>query len=338
MAAMEAARALGGDGRCSCSVSAPTSCGAPPPSFTKSAHIGFVIVARVGDVAAPCSGAAGCALGQYYLNLNVFGTAGGAEDPDPVFQLQTMYGAWRQGKVGHPDHVLSEVQASAQSLVADGQDALTVTVAPVDVDGTALAGLAATVSVQQVSGPPGMIPGGSLSIGGAAPFSFPVAAGTTAGTGRFAITVDDGTVKARLFPDLEVRVDPLAPLHCGFDEVSAMPAVDVPFVLNLGAGQASQPYVLLASAAGTSPGIALGGGVELPLVADAFTLLSFHAAGGPFLPGSAGVLDANGRATARLVAPPLALGFLVGGHLDWAAAILAPTPAATNAVGFDVVP
>src|SRR5262245_21046759 len=37
MAAMEAARALGGDGRCSCSESAPRSCGVPPPNFTKSA-------------------------------------------------------------------------------------------------------------------------------------------------------------------------------------------------------------------------------------------------------------------------------------------------------------
>ena len=49
MLAMEAARAFGGDGRCSCSPSAPTSCGSPPASFTKSADIGFMIVARIGD-------------------------------------------------------------------------------------------------------------------------------------------------------------------------------------------------------------------------------------------------------------------------------------------------
>ena len=36
MAAMQAARLMGGDGRCSCSAGVPTSCGAPPPSFTKS--------------------------------------------------------------------------------------------------------------------------------------------------------------------------------------------------------------------------------------------------------------------------------------------------------------
>lgn len=49
MAGMEAARALGGDGRCSCNVSNPTSCGSPPPTFTKSAHIAYMIVARAGD-------------------------------------------------------------------------------------------------------------------------------------------------------------------------------------------------------------------------------------------------------------------------------------------------
>ena len=48
MASMEAARLMGGDGRCSCP-GGVTSCGAPPPTFTKSAHIGYMIVARAGD-------------------------------------------------------------------------------------------------------------------------------------------------------------------------------------------------------------------------------------------------------------------------------------------------
>lgn len=49
MAAMQAARAQGGDGRCSCDPEAPTACGAPPPVFANSAQIGYVIVARLGD-------------------------------------------------------------------------------------------------------------------------------------------------------------------------------------------------------------------------------------------------------------------------------------------------
>lgn len=49
MAGMEAARMMGGDGRCSCSPGNPTGCGSPPPVFTKSAHIAYMLVARAGD-------------------------------------------------------------------------------------------------------------------------------------------------------------------------------------------------------------------------------------------------------------------------------------------------
>ncbi len=84
MQGMQAARALGGDGRCSCSPSAPTSCGAPPASFTHSAYIGVVIVARPGDTDGTCPAAVGCAGGEYYLNLNFRGNAGTL---DPVEAL-----------------------------------------------------------------------------------------------------------------------------------------------------------------------------------------------------------------------------------------------------------
>lgn len=52
MAAMEAAYSMGGDGRCSCNASLPESCGSPPPSFNKSAHVGYMLVARSGDFSA----------------------------------------------------------------------------------------------------------------------------------------------------------------------------------------------------------------------------------------------------------------------------------------------
>ncbi|RMH27931.1 MAG: DUF1028 domain-containing protein [Planctomycetota bacterium] len=50
LAAMVAAREAGGDGRCSCDVRNPESCGSPPPAPFKSAHIGYMLVARAGDV------------------------------------------------------------------------------------------------------------------------------------------------------------------------------------------------------------------------------------------------------------------------------------------------
>lgn len=55
MASMEAARSMGGDGRCSCAGGNPTGCGAPPPTFNKSAHIAYMLIARDGDVAG-CNG------------------------------------------------------------------------------------------------------------------------------------------------------------------------------------------------------------------------------------------------------------------------------------------
>lgn len=49
MAGMEAARAMGGDGRCSCGPQADA-CGSPPATFGKSAHIAYMLVSRAGDV------------------------------------------------------------------------------------------------------------------------------------------------------------------------------------------------------------------------------------------------------------------------------------------------
>lgn len=50
MAAMEAAYAFGGDGRCSCSSANPTGCGAPPKTgFVRTADVGYMLVGRLGD-------------------------------------------------------------------------------------------------------------------------------------------------------------------------------------------------------------------------------------------------------------------------------------------------
>ena len=54
MSAMVRARELGGDGRCSCGVGSLGDCGDPPPDFEKSAHIAFLLVARIGDVDGTC--------------------------------------------------------------------------------------------------------------------------------------------------------------------------------------------------------------------------------------------------------------------------------------------
>lgn len=107
MEAMEAARAAGGDGRCSCSQAAPTSCGCPPGAFAKSGHIGYMLTARIGDVDDPNCNASGCADGNYFMNFNV--PFQGVNDPDPVLQMQTQFDAWRNVHLGRVDAVQSTV-------------------------------------------------------------------------------------------------------------------------------------------------------------------------------------------------------------------------------------
>src|SRR5690349_9432308 len=116
MSGMEAARVRGGDGRCSCNPSAPTSCGCPPPTFSKSGHVGFMIDARLGDTDGVCNVSVGCATGSYWANFNVIGNV---NDPDPASQLSWLYQAWRAQQVGHPDGSNSLVYVGAPVLVAD---------------------------------------------------------------------------------------------------------------------------------------------------------------------------------------------------------------------------
>ena len=182
MAAMEAARAAGGDGRCSCSPSAPTSCGAPPPSFTKSSDVGFLIVSRFGDTDDSNCTANGCADGSYFLNLNV--PFEGRTDPDPVLQLQTQFDSFRQGLIGRPDAIQSTVGIAPQG------DDFVLTVTPEDWQGTALAAGTLTVQVAHAPGSAQATTIGSVTELGDGRFEVPL---TTVGSGldRFLVTLDD---------------------------------------------------------------------------------------------------------------------------------------------------
>jgi len=94
MAGMQAAKEMGGDGRCSCSQSNPPGCGCPPSGFSKSGHIGCMIVARPGDTDTPTCNPNGCANGNYWMKLNV--AYQGSSAPDAVDQLQELYDDWRR--------------------------------------------------------------------------------------------------------------------------------------------------------------------------------------------------------------------------------------------------
>ena len=106
MATMHAAKEAGGDGRCSCSPGAATSCGCPPPAPFKSGHIGFIVVTRTGDSDDPLCNAGGCASGDYFLSINIGGQPASA--PDPVDQMQDAFDLWRSSRVGLPDAITSE--------------------------------------------------------------------------------------------------------------------------------------------------------------------------------------------------------------------------------------
>jgi uncharacterized Ntn-hydrolase superfamily protein len=332
MAAMEAARALGGDGRCSCALFAPTSCGAPPPGFQKSAHTAFLVVARLGDTDGGCEPTQGCASGDYHLELNVIGGPG---DLDPVTVLQGLYDAWRASQVGLPDGLTSTVQAGASQLVADGLSQTTVLVRLFDLDGAPLTMGGATVvpvpvgATTPVSQPSAVVDHGDGS------YSFELTASTQPGLDSWAIEVTDAGGTVVLAPYLELAVDPLVPLHAGLGQLSVTAGGAVPLQLNSTPGS---PYLILASLSGVSPGIPLGGAV-LPLQFDALFALSLAHPNGQLFQGTAGLLDAAGRGSAQVVLPPGLATALAGLRVDLAAVVGTPLQlTATNAVGFDLWP
>jgi len=108
----------------------------------------------------------------------------------------------------------------------------------------------------------------------------------------------------------------------------------------LAAGPAHAGHVyVLAGAQGTSPGITLLG-MHVPLNADAWFALSLALANSAVYPQSIGILDANGKANAALVLPPLSDPALVGASL-WHAYVVGDGTAllhASNAVRMTFVP
>lgn len=334
MAAMETARSLGGDGRCSCPGQGATDCGSPPANFNKSAHNATIILARIGDTDGPCTNIGSCVKGDYFVNLNVIG---GVNDIDPVLELQTLYDAWRLSKIGVPDQLLTQVEQSAAALPADGQATASFTIHPFDIDGNPIAMGGASVSVGKVGGGAFFATPGPVTQNPDGSYSFQVTAGASAGLDEYEIVLDDGVRPVTLYPYPSLQVDALDSLHAGFDALPAAEGGSVPFTINAGASAANLPYVLLGSSSGTMPGIPLGGQI-VPLNFDPFTDFTLIAAGSATLPGSVGLTDAGGRAEAALSAAPGQFAPGVGLHLDFAAVVLGAPETITNAVGVDVEP
>jgi uncharacterized Ntn-hydrolase superfamily protein len=332
MAAMEAARGLGGDGRCSCRPNDATGCGVPPPGFTKSAHVGTVIVARVGDTNAGCSANRGCAGGEYYLNLNV--ARGDAADPDPVFILQSRYDEWRARLVGRPDGLLS-VTSTAKDLPADGVTECRVFVELRDVDGQRLGRGGATLEVVPADGEPPLASPGPVTDLGTGQYVFHLTAGTEPGVERFLVRVTDvspsdpaDVVTATLYPPVEVELVDVA-LHASAEQLSAATGGRMDFVVNL-REKPNAPYALVARLAPPPRAPRVLATEDLPVIPLARS---------PFFPGAPGVLDARGRAGTGLDVPPGVLASVIGTRVEVTGYVLDGGPLErTNAVSCEIRP
>lgn len=197
MAAMEAASAMGGDGRCSCNLNNPTICGSPPASFEKSAHIGFIVLARSGDIDGSCTGPSGCANGDYYLNLNV--PFQPVDAPDPVVQLREAFDAWRAAQLSRPDAVQSIVSIDPPSFRADTGGKATMTIQFRDWNGSALS-QSPVLTVQHDGRSAGISTIGHVQAIGPATFSVQLDAPAMAGLDLFRVTADDGVRQVVLLP------------------------------------------------------------------------------------------------------------------------------------------
>lgn len=316
MAALEGGRIMGGDGRCSCSQGAPTSCGSPPASFTHTATSAWVAVARPGDTDGGCTGS-GCATGTYFL-LRQF--HGGNASIDPVTELIERVRSWRTLQRGRADHFLSELATNATLLQADGgQSRATVHVRLVDIDGVPLTQGGAALFTTATGDPIGVA--GIPTDFGDGTYAFDITSTAATGVAEFTVHVNHGSGRVvELWPP--VRLESVAPreLHASVAAYSVADGTRVPFELRRPPVDAGRPYQLLGSASGTLPGATLPGGLAVPLNRDRLLEATFFASGAAPYTGFVGSLDAAARAHAALEFPPGTLAPLVGGTL-WFAAV-----------------
>ncbi|MSR75130.1 MAG: arylsulfotransferase [Planctomycetes bacterium] len=108
----------------------------------------------------------------------------------------------------------------------------------------------------------------------------------------------------------------------------------VQFQLITGSNHANEAFVLLASATGTNPGLALGSFI-LPLNDDDLLAFTLSNANTPMLTNTFSALDAQGRALASLNLPPL-VGLPNALPLNFAAVLFNPTTMTFTATSYAV--
>lgn len=328
MAAMEAAYAMGGDGRCSCG-SNPTGCGSPPPSFRKSAHIGYMLIARQGDKDGVCNTSVGCGSGDYYMALNVANQSSGAADP--VRQLRLLYDYHRISWRGRPDHHRSIAELDTPGLPADGKTTALATVRLRDWEDRPVT-RTATLRVTLDPSSTASVQIGSVTAQGNGVYTFPVSAGSKSGIAKLAIEADDGVRKVLLSPRMDIRVSS-DPLWASRAALGAATGGTTDFVMQPGMRSASRLYVLLASNSGSTPGIRIHANLVIPINPDTFFQAFINLANRPPLTvRTIGAFDSQGWASASFGIPANALLPLKGTDLTFAFATLNAIDFASNPV------
>ncbi len=221
MAAMEAADAMGGDGRCSCSPFDPMACGSPPPSFSKSAHCGTMLIARPGDPIELCN-VHSCARGDFYQALNTKERS--ASDPNATVILRTDYDAWRAALFGRVDALRSVVTAPAGAVAPGDTAPLLYQLELRDLDGVPLTAGGATIGLEHQLGSAGLASLLQVTDLGTGSYEVLVQPGDQPGQDAFCFVVDDGVLPVSLWPPQRLlhRAVEQAPFH----DRRALPELD----------------------------------------------------------------------------------------------------------------
>ncbi|MEW6742746.1 MAG: DUF1028 domain-containing protein [Planctomycetota bacterium] len=333
MAAMLAARAMGGDGRCSCTQAHPDACGSPPPIFTHSAYVGYMLLTRIGDVDGNNCDSSGCAKGIYYLDLNV--PTGNPSLPDPVFRLLDMFDEWRFGLDGLPDHLQSSALFARPTLPADGTTLTEMTIELRDWEGDSLGHGGALVTVEHAPGSDGISSIGGVIDNGDGTYTVPLTAGSIPGLDLFLVVAEVPEQRATLYP--YPALPSVWPLVAGAAYISSSNPTPLGLALTEPGPLEQSKYLVMLSASGSSPGFDLGP-VHVPLNYDAALLFSVVNANRlPFV-NTLGTFDTNGEQSARFEPLPGWLDLLVGFQLTFAFITLEPIDAASNPVAVFIIP
>lgn len=166
----------------------------------------------------------------------------------------------------------------------------------------------------------------TIPLGGAAPPQ--AVSGTLVSTPTgFAVTVplnvtftfmDPGTGAVGTLTMTGNLVADHQPPNAGTQGISASAGGVQTLVLSTGGPFGGDPFWVLASGSGTSPGTPIGGGFVLPLNADAWFLQSIQAPNQPPFGNNMGTLDAVGKAVATITVPPGLPPSVVGLSFDFA--------------------